>query len=84
MFSLKLLIFACIAFKKIFALKCNQCTEKNAYDALKNYDGINWSTTDINKALTGIGTIDTNTAGWLCEIEYLIHMNLAFESSSYN
>ena len=58
MFSLKLLIFAFIAFKKIFALECQQCTEK-----LSIYDGSNWSTTDINKALTGIGTIDTNTAG---------------------
>ena len=51
-------MFACIVFKKIFALECQQCTEE-----LSIYDGSNWSAKDINKALTGIGTIDTNTAG---------------------
>ena len=56
MFSLKLTILAFIAFRKICALQCEQCTEK-----LSLYDDSNWSKTDINKALTGIGTIDTNT-----------------------
>ena len=65
MFSLKLLMFACIVFKKIFALECQQCTEE-----LSIYDGSNWSAKDINKALTGIGTIDTNTTGCLSEIEH--------------